>query len=456
MRLQIIKEKEFYRDTLAIMLPVAAQQAINMGVNMMDTIMLGSFGEVQLSASSLANAFYNIFNTFCLGIIGGCSILMAQYWGAGKTKQVRETLNLAIRLSVLLALFFAVITWFFPAPIMRLFTEDKAVVSAGTGYLKVTAFIYLFHGSSYVTSQLMRAVKESKLGMYASCVSFIVNVIANWILIFGYFGAPRLEIVGAACGTLIARLCEFALVFFFLLKIDKKLSFRLKDLFVNPSGIIVRKYLKIGVPVMISDGFLAFGNTSLSMVIGRIGTAAVAANSICQVVDRMFTVIISGISNASGIVVGNSIGEGKKEKAYAQGQTFYFLSVACGAVTSILLLAVGPLTLYFYDLEPVTIQITREMMKAYAVIIFFQCIQFVMTKGVLRGGGDTRFLMIADILFMWVASIPLGILVGIILKGPAWLTVLCLRIDYLIKAIWCLRRLMSGKWIKTVYDRTES
>lgn len=447
-KLRIVKDKQFYQSVLAIMIPVAAQQAINMGVNMLDTMMLGAFGEVQLSASSLANAFYNIFNTFCLGIIGGCSILMAQYWGAGQTEKVKDTLNLAIRMSVLLAVLFSVITWFFPGGIMRIFTEDEAVVQAGSRYLKVTAFIYLIHGSSYVTAQLMRAVKEAKLGLYVSLVSFVVNVFANWVFIFGHLGAPRLEITGAALGTLIARLSEFIVTFFFVLRLDQKLKMRWKDLWKMPSGEIVGKYVKVGVPALISDGFLAFGNTSLSMVMGRIGTVAVAANSICQVVDRLFTVIISGIANASGIIVGNTIGEGDREKAFAQGETFYALSVIGGLVTSVLLLLIAPLTLYFYELEAVTILVTKQMMKAYAVIIVFQCIQFVMTKGVLRGGGDTRFLMIADILFMWIASIPLGILVGIVLKGPAWLTILCLRIDYLIKSVWCLKRLLSGKWIK--------
>ena len=183
------------------------------------------------------------------------------------------------------------------------------------------------------------------------------------------------------------------------------------------------------------------------MLQGHLGAAVVAGNAICQVIDRLCTVVISGISNASGIITGNTIGLGDKKRAIEQGETFYLLSIIFGAVGSVLIFLLGPLTISLYRVSPETIRITRQLMNAYVIIIFFQAVQSVMTKGVLRGGGDTRFLMKADILFMWLVSIPLGIASGLIFGWPAWLTMLCLREDYVIKSIWCVSRLMSGKWI---------
>lgn len=446
----IIKEKAFYKSILTIMLPVAVQQTINMGVNMMDTIMLGSFGEVQLSASSLANSFYNIFTILCMGTIGGCSILAAQYWGAKNLQKVKETFSLAVRIAGSLALIFAVITWMFPQQIMRMFTTDNAVIEAGTAYLKITAVVYFFHGSSLVVTHLMRAVKQPRLGLYVSMLSFVVNIIANYIFIFGKFDMPRMEIAGAAVGTLIARMVEFIVTFIYVLKIDQKLGLRLQNLLWNPTREIVQKYIHVGMPVLASDGLLALGNTAVSIVIGRLGTDAVAANSICQVVDRLFTVVIAGISNASSVIIGNTIGEGDMKKVYVQGQTFYLFSVLCGVLNGLLVFFVGPFTLSFYTLAPGTILLTKQMMVAYAVIVVFQSVQSVMTKGVLRGGGDTKFLLVADILFLWIVSIPLGIISGIVLQWPAWLTMLFLKTDYAIKAAWCMGRLMSGKWIRRI------
>ena len=453
-KIQIVKDKSFYVKVLAIMLPVAAQQAINMGVNMMDTIMLGQLGEIQFSASSLANSFYNIFHIFCMGTIGGCSVVASHYYGAKEYRKVMEVFALALRIISCLAIAFALVTWFFPATIMRLFTPEQEVIDAGIGYLKITAFIYLIHGTGFVTAQLMRSVNQPRIGLYVSLLSFFVNVGANWVFIFGHLGAPRMEINGAALGTLIARASEFIVTYILVLK-QKKFPFRIKDFLIKPSKEVAGKYVSVGMPALISDALLGFGNTALSMIIGRLGVAAVSANSICQVVDRFFTVIISGIANASSIIVGHTIGRGEKENAQVEGETFYFLALVFGLLCSVIIFFLGPLTLSLYKLEPETIVVTKQMMNAFAGIVFFQAIQTVMTKGVLRGGGDTKFLMVADILFLWIVSIPLGYVAGIILHWPAWLVQLCLRADYAIKAVWCIGRLMSGKWIHDVAHKNK-
>lgn len=446
----IIKDKSFYIRVVTIVVPVALQQAINMGVNMMDTVMLGNFGEVQLSASSLANSFYNIYNILCMGIIGGCSILVAQYWGASEIKKTKEVLNLAVRLAMFLGLVFAAATWVFPGGIMRIFTPDSEVIEYGIRYLKITAFIYVIHGTSLVASSLMRSVRKPQLGLYVSVVSFAVNILANYTFIFGKFGAPRMEIAGAALGTLIARCSEFLVTFGYILIVDKKLGMRVKDFLHNPDRELYQKYFQVGAPALFSDGLLGLGNTVASMVLGRMGSDIVAANSICQVVDRLFTVVVQGVANAAGVMIGNTIGEGKKEEAYDQGQTFYLLSVLCGIFNCIVICIAGPLTVKLYELQPSTVAITNQMMIAYAFVMIFGAIQSVMTKGVLRGGGDTKFLLKADILFLWIASIPLGILAGLVLHAPGWITVIFLKIDYVMKSVWCITRLRSGKWIKNV------
>lgn len=450
MRITLIREKEFYRNVFAIMIPVAMQQAINMGVNMLDTIMLGSFGEVQLSGSSLANQYYNLFQILCMGIIGGASVLSSQYWGAGNKEKVRETFCMALRLVTGMSIFFMLITWFFPRQIMSVYTNEADVIFQGARYLKVTTFIFVIHGTGYTAALLMRSVGQAKLGLVVSCISFVVNVIANYAFIFGKFGAPRLEIAGAAVGTLIARISEFSVTFIYILIIDKKLEFRARHLLKNPSADFYRNYFRLGAPVLVSDGLLGLGGNIVSVVLGRMGAAVVASNAICQVIDRLCTVVIAGISNASSVIVGQTIGMGDKKKALEQGETFYLLSIFFGAVGAALVFLMGPLSISMYELTDETVAIAKTMMNAYVVIVFFQAIQSVMTKGVLRGGGDTKFLMIADILFMWVVSIPLGAVGGLVLHWPAWLTIICLRIDFIIKSVWCIRRLLSGKWIRQI------
>ncbi|MCI8516934.1 MAG: MATE family efflux transporter [Hungatella sp.] len=410
-------------------------------------MMLGSFGEIQLSAYSLANQYYNFYTIFCMGIIGGSSVLAAQYWGAGDKEKVRETFSMAMRLALGLSVFFAVITMLIPDKIMAIYTSEQAVITQGVRYLEITAFIFVIHGTGFVAAQLMRSVGQAQLGLVVSVISFAVNVFANYVFIFGKFGAPRMEIAGAALGTLFARTAEFAATFVYILMIDKKLGLRLRHLIKSPSAVFYKNYFRLGAPVLVSDALLGLGGNLVSIVLGHMGAAVVAANAICQVVDRLCTVVIQGVSNASSIITGNAVGAGDRERAMAQGETLYFLSIVFGVVSAALVFVFGPMTISVYTLTDETIVVTRQLMNAYVVIVFFQAIQSVMTKGVLRGGGDTKFLMMADILFMWVVSIPLGAVGGLILFWPAWLTMLCLRIDYIIKSAWCVSRLLGGKWI---------
>jgi len=447
MRITIVKDRQFYRSVLKIMLPVALQQAINMGVNMLDTMMLGSFGEVQLSASSLANQYYNFFTIFCMGIIGGSSVLAAQYWGAGDKDKVRDTFSMAMRLTLGVASVFMILTILFPSQIMTIYTSEQDVIHQGVRYLEITAFIFIIHGTSLVAAQLMRSVGQAQLGLIVSIVSFVVNIVANYVFIFGKFGAPRMEIAGAALGTLIARTAEFIVTFTYILVKDQDLGLRVKHLLRSPSREFYQSYFKLGAPVLVSDSLLGLGGNIVSIVLGHMGAAVVASNAICQVVDRLCTVVIQGVSNASGIITGQTLGTGNRQKAMEQAETFYFLSIVFGLISALAVFIFGPMTIGVYTLTDETIVVVHQLMNAYVVIVFFQAIQSVMTKGVLRGGGDTKFLMKADILFMWLVSIPLGAVGGLVLHWPAWVVMLCLRIDYVIKSVWCVSRLLSGKWI---------
>ena len=185
LKLALIKDRNFYKMVVSIMLPIALQQAINVGVNMMDTIMLGSFGESIISASSLANQYYQIFTVFCLGVAGGATVLAAQYWGSGDKERTRKSMSLGIQIGLAVAVLFALATFFFTEQIMRIYTKEQDVITEGVKYLKITSFIFILHGTSTIAHMLMRSIGHPKLGMVVSIASFFVNVIANYMFIFG-------------------------------------------------------------------------------------------------------------------------------------------------------------------------------------------------------------------------------------------------------------------------------
>jgi len=213
---------------------------------------------------------------------------------------------------------------------------------------------------------------------------------------------------------------------------------------------LLRDYLTISIPVLISDMLLGLGNNVVAMVMGRIGSVFVAANSITAVTQQLSTALISGIAQAGCIVTGHNIGRGEYEKAKKQGWTFLFFGLLIGLFAGFFIILIANFIISFYQITEETRLIAHELMKAVGIIVIFQSANSIITKGVLRGGGDTKCLMIADNIFLWAASIPLGYLAGLYFHLPAYWIYFSLKIDQILKTMWCVYRLKSGKWVKRI------
>ena len=450
LRQYLVTDKVFYKRALALIIPVALQYCISMGVNMMDTIMVGRLGEVAISATSLANQFYTIFTFLCMGISAAGLVLSAQYWGAGDAKTVHRVFDLLIQIIVIFSALFALVSLLIPEQIMRIYTDDAEVIRAGANYLRVTALIYLPHGISLVVSNVIRTVGNAKLGLFTSILSFFVNVFFNYVFIFGKFGFPAMGVTGAALGTLCARAIEFLVCFVYMAKYEPQLHYRLSGLLKPPSSALVKEFRRLGLPAVISDTILAFAASAISIILGHMGREVVSAYAIVAVIERLCTVASAGVSSASGVLVGQTVGSGDFARAKKEGASFTFMSAAIGLFAMVLTYFIGTWSIGLYDISATTVAIAREMVLAGALLIIFQTVQGTLSKGVLRGGGDTRFLMVADVLFQWCASIPLGFLAGLVFHLPPFWVLIALRIDYVIKTIWLLFRLKSGKWIHQV------
>lgn len=452
------KNPSFYKGVFALAFPIALQSLISIGVNMLDTIMVGSLGENALSATSLANSFISIYHIFCMGLGMGASVLVSRYWGMKKAADGREeeaghalkqTVCLMLRITVGLAAIFALLTVIMPGTLMKMYTSDEEIIRLGCIYFRWSVITYFFLGTGLVSTIVLRSVGQVRLPLYVSIGAFFVNLCANYAFIFGKFGAPRMEIAGAALGTLIARLFEAAMILGYLFFKDKNIRFRIRDLFMK-TGSLIGEYIRISIPVLVSDAILAIGNNSVAMVIGHLGAAFVAANAITSVTQQLSTVVIQGVCQAGAIVTGQTLGLGDKEKTMQQGWMFFGLGIALGAVSAIFILAASNPIISTYKVSEETVNLAKQLMAAISFIIIFQATNSIMTKGVLRGGGDTKMLMLADNVFLWVLAIPLGILAGFVFHWPAFWIYVCLKSDQIVKTFWCLIRLKSEKWIKKI------
>ena len=446
---EYLGNKEFYKNIAKIAIPISLQQPITVGINLMETIMVSSMGDAQLSASTLAGQFVNLFQICCMGIGMGASVLTARFWGMNDLPALRKAVTIMLRFCAAFSAVFMLVTAAAPQWIMLLYTKDAELIAYGDIYLRYMVPTYLCMSLSLTCTIVLRSVGEARLPLVASILAFFVNVFCNWVFIFGMLGAPRMEIAGAALGTLIARIFELLFICGYFFFLDKRIAYRFSHLRMKCRDLM-GEYFRISIPVLISDSLLALGNNAVAMVMGHIGKAFVAANSVTTVVQQLSSVLTQGVANASGILTGHTMGRGEYEKAQKQGYSFLGLGFVIGLFAAGVILMLKDVVINYYQVSQEAREIAQELMLAISFIIVFQAMNSILTKGVLRAGGDTKFLMAGDILFLWVASIPLGALAGLVLNWPPFWIYTLLKIDQIIKCVWCYFRLRSRKWMKKI------
>ncbi|MDM0934303.1 MATE family efflux transporter [Clostridium perfringens] len=445
----ITRDKRFYRLLFSIALPIAVQNLITFMVSMVDTLMVGALGEIQLSAVSIANNLFFVLTILMFGLAGGSNIMISQYWGKGNVKTIHKILAIMYRVCLLITGIFIFIALFLPKYFMGIFTTDKAVIDFGASYLRIVCIGYLFYSITNCTIMMLRSVKTVSISIIVYTASLVVNSILNWIFIFGNLGAPELGIRGAAIATVCARITEFSIVLVFMFIYERKIGLKIEHL-LKLDKEILKEYVGLCTPVLCNELLWAIGASMISVIVGRMGTEVVAANSINGVAHQFVTVFIFGMSNATAVIIGNTIGEGKKEKAKEYAYSIGIFSVVMGCISGLMILLIKPFVVNFYNVSYSTKLIAMEIMTVTSGIIVFQSLASNFMMGVLRGGGDAKFVLINDLIFMWLVAIPGGFFVAFVLELPVALVFLVIKCDEILKSLTSVYRVISGKWVNDV------
>ncbi len=445
----ITRDKRFYKLLFSIALPIAVQNLITFMVSMVDTLMVGALGEIQLSAVSIANNLFFVLTILMFGLAGGSNIMISQYWGKGNVKTIHKILAIMYRVCLLITGIFIFIALFLPKYFMGIFTTDKAVIDFGASYLRIVCIGYLFYSITNCTIMMLRSVKTVSISIIVYTASLVVNSILNWIFIFGNLGAPELGIRGAAIATICARITEFSIVLVFMFIYERKIGLKIEHL-LKLDKEILKDYVGLCTPVLCNELLWAIGASMISVIVGRMGTEVVAANSINGVAHQFVTVFIFGMSNATAVIIGNTIGEGKKEKAKEYAYSIGIFSVVMGCISGLMILLIKPFVVNFYNVSYSTKLIAMEIMTVTSGIIVFQSLASNFMMGVLRGGGDAKFVLINDLIFMWLVAIPGGFFVAFVLELPVALVFLVIKCDEILKSLTSVYRVISGKWINDV------
>ncbi len=445
---------KFYKSVFALVIPMALQNLINVGVTAADVIMLGKVGETALSGASLAGQVQYIMVLFLFGLTSGATVLTAQYWGKGDRKAIEKILALGMKAAIAVTAIFMIAALVIPGLLMRIFTNDPAVIDQGILYLRIVAFSYILMGITQVYLYVMRSVERVVVATVVYLVSLIVNVILNAVFIFGLLGCPAMGIQGAALGTLIARVVELILVFGYARLFNKDIKFRIQY-FLRTDKPLVQDFLRYALPVVMNEVMWGLGTAANTAILGHMGSAAVAANSVAQVARQLATVVTFGLSSATAIYLGKTIGEKKLEHAKAYAKRFLVLSVVMGVLGGALILIASPIATAFMSLSGAAKEYLRFMFFVMSYFVIAQAYNTTMIVGVFRSGGDTRFGLILDVSTMWGGSILCGWIAAFVFKLSVPVVYMILMCDELLKVPISSLRYRSYKWIRDITREME-
>lgn len=445
--------REFRRKLTSLILPITFQQFMLAVVSASDALMVGVIGQDLLSAVSLASQITFVYNLFLMAMTIGTSMFAAQYWGKGDKDAVERILGIVLRSSMSVSFVFFFAATFLPGLLMRIFTTDPQLIHYGVQYLQIVGLTYLLCGISQVYLCIMKNSGLASMSMLISSAAALLNIILNAVLIYGLFGAPRMEAGGAAAATAIARGVELLWVF---AELTKKGRIKIRFAYIRrPDQGLRKDFWHYTLPVLGNELVWGGGFTMYSVIMGHLGTDAVAANSIANIAKNLIASLAGGIGNGGSIMVGNELGAGRLETAKAYGRKLCHIAVVSGILSGIFLLLLSPLVLEITDLSPQAEEYLRWMLAMCAVYMVGKYVNGTTVAGIFCAGGDSRFGFLCDAVTLWCFTVPVGLLAAFVFKWPVLAVYFIVNSDEIVKLPAVYRHYRKYKWLKDLTVREE-
>lgn len=441
--------ENFYKRLLTLAVPIMIQQFIQAALNLVDTIMIGKLGSDEIAAVGIANQVFFIVMMIVFGINSGISVYIAQFHGRNDTKNIKKTMGVSLTFGLGIGIFFCLFAIAFPHQIMRLFIDNDNVIRLGVYYLRIVAFSYIFLAVSLSFHVASRGIGKTVMPMVVSAVALSINTVLNYGLIFGNLGLPKLGVEGAAIATLIARVIEFIFIIVYIYGSKSLLAASIKDLLSYNLKFVGQVFEKAG-PVLLNEIFWSLGTITYMWCVGNINAEAIASYQITNSVYRFYEVIFIGFASGVGVMIGNSIGANDEKRALYVAKHGSRLSFVLSIAVSVILWIISPLIISQFNVGEVVVNDAQNLFKIYCIYGISRVFNLMMIVGILRGGGDTKFAMFAEIGIVWLVGVPLGLFGSIVLKLSVVYVVWMIMTEELVKSVVGFFRLKSGKWVHNV------
>lgn len=438
----------FSRNLLRLAVPIVLQNLVTTAVSSADVIMLGFVSQDALAAGSLASQIMFILNLVYSGISSGVIMLAAQYWGKQDTLTIERIMGIGMRISILISTVFFILAFFFPALLMRIFTNDMQLVSTGIPYLKIVSFSYLFMSISQVYLCTMRTIERVIFATAANASALLLNILLNAVFIFGLLGAPKMGIAGVALATTIARGIEFVICMLDALKF-KTIRFRPSTIFERHK-LLFADFMKYSLPAFGNEVSWGLAFSMYSVIMGHLGSDIVAANAVVVVARNLGTVACFGIANAGAILLGKSIGAGRMETVKADASKFCKITFISGMIGGIFIFLLRPLFMNMADLTATAQGYLNIMLFINMYYVLGQAMNTAVICGVFRSGGDSKWGFICDTIDMWGYAVPMGFFTAFVLKLPPMWVYFIICTDEFVKIPFVYKHYKSYKWLKNI------
>ena len=436
------------------MLPMILQNLVTNFMALADSFMVGALGETELAAVTMANSVFYVLSLIIFGIQSGTGVLVAQYYGKGRLDAINRIMGMGYYVSLGLTALIALLAFFFPMQLMQLVTNNPDLWEPGAEYARIVGFSYVCMAFSGVYIAVQRSMENPGLGAILLTASGALNILLNYIFIFGKWGAPAMGCAGAAVATLLSRVFEVMVVTGCFFR-SKRLPVK-PGLMLRPGRIIAGDFIKYSLPVVLNEGMWSLAMSLYSIIMGHMpnSTPILAAYTIAGNIDRMAAVALFAAGNAAAVIIGRDIGCGD-----TKGVALNFVCFVTGIISVGILLTIRATLLdgFIFPLMDISAEageLAKMMLAFIAVVMPLRSLNLCNIVGVFRGGGDVRFGLICDIGPLYCVCLPAAALCGLVFGLGITAVYVCICLDDFCKVFLCLPRLRSGKWINSVTRET--
>ena len=440
------RKRSLRKEIVRLALPIALQQFMTALVGACDAIMLGKLSQDAMSAVSLATQVTFVFNLFMFAFMAGENMFVAQYYGKGDYTGISQVFSLVTKICGCIAVVFLAGTLFFPEQLMRILTNEETLIVLGSEYLRVIGISYVFSGIAQTFLAIMKNCGAVNMSTLINGVMVILNIALNAVFIFGLFGFPKMGIKGAALATVLATVVQFLWSVGYVLCRIRAVKFSLRSCEKKLFG----RFWQKAVPLLINNLAWGIGFSMYSVIMGHLGTDAVAANGIANISKNLVVCFCLGLGNAGSIIVGNRLGADRLQEAKEAGGTLTRTAIIAGIVSGLVLIALSPFITKMVDLTPTARGYLQKMLLICSYYIAGKSVNCMTIGGIFAAGGDSKFGMLCDSVTLWCITVPLGCICAFILKLPVMVVYFVLNLDEIIKLPVVYKHYKKYKWLKNL------